>query len=240
VGGYFAAKMRRYQDLIENRLQPEMQQVITRIQDKSLDMSNDSLMQKTMPVINMMNTRYLKFGDKSGRDVLLNPNAQGAAWFVEEIKAVKTPDESMAALAQEDLKRIAVVNSTDFNLAPSRFSVDSAAQITLKEYEPNRLLYTYKNNNPGFAVFSEVYYPHGWEVLLDGEPLEGLVRVNYTLRGLKLPAGEHKLEFRFNSASFEQGNTLTELSSHLVLLVLVLALGFSVWKAFRQPADDVK
>ncbi|MDW7691045.1 YfhO family protein [Flammeovirgaceae bacterium SG7u.111] len=230
VGGYFAAKMLRYRDLIDRQLFPEQNKMIASLKEgKRPDFSQ-------VPVSNMLNVKYIKFGNEA-RAVLQNPEAAGNAWFVESVKTVTSPDEEMDALARLNPTKEAVIDASRFEVSATNFQVDSAASIELTKYSPRRLAFKSSNSNPGLAVFSEIYYPKGWEVKIDGNPAE-LVSVNYVLRGLEVPAGEHEITMEFHPKSFENGATITNISSYLVLLIVIGACGFMVVKEVKGGKEE--
>jgi len=221
LGGYHGAKMRRYQDLITNQLVPEMQQIM---QDKRITANNSG-------VISMLNAKYLIAGQQA-EAVLKNQFANGAAWFVDEVDKVKNPDEELQKIGEVDLHRVAVVDESKFSIG--EISADSSAHISLTKYLPGKLEYEATTNTNSLAVFSEIYYPEGWKVSIDGK--EGkILRANYILRALELMPGTHKIEFRFEPASYFIGNKIMLVSS--LILVLIVAYGiFRLWKDDKTPS----
>ncbi len=221
VGGYHGAKMRRYQDLISTHLVTEMQQIIA---DQGLNKENCN-------VISMLNTRYILAGLQANA-VIENPYANGAAWFVDQIQKVNTPDEEIAALGSVDLSRTAIIDQSKFNV--DGVHADSAASITLVSYKPNMLSYEAATGHGGLAVFSDIYYSEGWRAFINGRETE-IIRANYVLRALEIPAGKHKIEFVFEPASYFIGNKVMMASSGV--LILVIAFGFySLWQ--QRKADE--
>jgi hypothetical protein len=215
LGGYHGAKLRRYQDLISRQLVPEMQQII---KDQKVTKENTN-------VISMLNTRYILAGLQANA-VISNPYANGAAWFVEDVIRVNSPDQEIEQISNADLSKAAVIDLSAFTVG--EIGKDSLSQITLEEYSPDKLLYKSNNNGNGLAVFSEIYYPKGWKATIDGEAAE-IKRVNYVLRALEVPAGTHTIEFRFEPISYVIGNIIMMISS--ILLVLVVAFGiWQLWK----------
>jgi hypothetical protein len=211
IGGYHGAKMRRYQDLIERHIGRGNQDVL-----------------------NMLNTRYVITRDKEN-PVQRNPGALGNSWFIEKIITVDGPDAEMAALGDFDPANEAILDVSKFNLNGNEFSKNNNASISLSSYKPNKLIYKSNNNSDGFAVFSEVYYPEGWKAKID-EKEASIVRVNWVLRGLEIPAGDHTIEFSFESSSYERGNKLALASS--ILLYLLLAGAF--FMEVRNKNNHVK
>ena len=235
IGGYHAAKLRRYQELIEHHIGSEMQEVYRQVAEAGGEMEQVDGSQ--FPVINMLNTRYFIFpiGDKGETVPIQNPYAMGNAWFVSTVNYVANANEEMAALDSFNPTRTAVVNKDfqatlhDITGAP----VDSMAHLTLESYEPNHLRYTTSNSQDGVAVFSEIYYPDGWQVTIDGEKAE-LARANYVLRALYIPAGEHTVEMTFDPQSLHTTETMAY-AGYGLLLLGVIAL---VWKKRKELAKS--
>ncbi|MEM7298943.1 MAG: YfhO family protein, partial [Bacteroidota bacterium] len=206
IGGYHGAKLRRYSDVIEYHLAGELQGAISEIQNRSLDFSGNQAM-------NMLNTKYIIIGNAANA-VITNSSAMGNAWFVETTKTVDSPDKAIEAVGVEDLKQVAITESGEDR------SGMLVGTITLDEYRPNYLKYTSSNNEDGFAVFSEIFYPKGWKALIDGEEAS-IERVNYILRGLNVPAGNHTIEFSFKPSSYFVGNTVAMIGSICIILLII-------------------
>ena len=216
IGGYCAAKMRRYQDVIERALTPEMESLITSFNNKTF---NPQLL-ASLPVLNMLNTKYLKLGESKDA-VLLNPYALGNAWFVTDLKAVNGADQEIASLTSINPKLTAIADLEEFVFTPSQYDT-TGARVSLDSYEPNHLTYTTSNNQIGFIVFSEVYYDKGWQAYMDGKKIDH-IRVNYILRGIHLPKGKHKIEFKFHPKTYYVGNTIG-LYASIGLLIMVAGI----------------
>jgi hypothetical protein len=202
VGGYHGAKLQRYQDVIEQHLS-----------------------RGNTEVFNMLNTRYIITGQQE-QPVQRNPGALGNAWFVEQVKPVNTPNEEIAALNGLKAATEAVVDVSKFPVSETQFSAQNST-IRLTEYEPNYLKYEANAAQEGMVVFSEIYYPEGWNAYLDGQPVEH-IRANYILRAMTVPAGKHVIEFRFEPKEYAIGNTVSLVSSVLLLLALVGAVVYGV------------
>jgi len=175
IGGYHAAKLRRYQDLI-----------------------SEHISKMNMGVINMLNTKYIiSSGANKEPFPYRNPDAMGNAWFIDSVMVVNTPNEECDALNEINLKTTAVLDAKfeDFvkDFIPGK---DTSASVTFLSYTPNALEYKTNANKDGIVVFSEIYYPYGWKAFIDNRPVEHF-RVNYTLRALNVPAGEHHIRFEF-------------------------------------------
>ncbi|MEO0334228.1 MAG: YfhO family protein, partial [Bacteroidota bacterium] len=202
IGGYHGAKLGRYQDLIENHLGEEMNRMIQSLQQGQRDFTNT-------PVLNMLNTRYIKAGETQNA-VVINEQALGNAWLVSQVQTVENANDAIEAIGKINPAQTAVVNASDFELPSTTFS--SEGEISLVEYEPNYLKYEANVAAESFAVFSEIYYPDGWEVTIDGQETD-YFRANYAFRALTIPAGQHTIEFSFNPASYRVGSIVSLIAS---------------------------
>lgn len=220
VGGYHPAKLRRYQDMIDANISPEIQNLST-ILNKGVNDSTIRYAFSQTPVLNMMNTKYLIV--QGEQPPLRNPNALGSAWFVSEIKQVNNADEELAALKGLNPKKTAIV-SKDFaeQIAGFSPSFDSTASIKLLSYSPNEMKYESNSAKEGVAVFSEIYYEKGWEVSIDDKKVPHF-RADWVLRGVKVPAGKHTITFKFAPESYIKGEQYALIGSIIVVLLL---LGF--------------
>ena len=208
IGGYHAAKLRRYQDLIERQL-----------------------VNANPAVLNMLNTRYIIQPLEDGREtVVRNPGALGNAWFVSEVKWVDNADAEMEAITDFDPSFTAVADRK-FEREIGTNVVPPVAGDTIYEtgYKPDELTYRYHSQQGGLAVFSEIYFPWGWQVTVDGEPVE-MGRVNYVLRAVNLPAGDHEVVFRFDPESVHTTEAIAYISLILILAAFVL-VGIGAWKS---------
>jgi hypothetical protein len=219
LGGYHGAKMKRYQELIENCLSSNLAEMIGVLQNGSKDLSK-------FTAVNMLNAQYLKFGEQAN-NVLPNNHAFGNAWFTENMISVKNADEELAAICSLVDQKTTVINAEQFK--PLRLNYDDAAIITLETYQPNLLKYSVNNPNSGFAVFSEIYYPICWQATVDGVSAE-IKQVNYVLRGLEIPANSQEVVFEFKPAAYFIGNKITAAFSATVLLILGLGLFKTITK----------
>lgn len=224
IGGYHAAKLHRYQDLIDRQLNAEIQHLADAINNAEGDMTRvpgDSV----AAVLNMLNTKYIMFG-KQANQVIENPYANGNGWFVRQLNFVKNADAEMAALGKLDTKHVAVADEK-FRSTLEGTALDSGS-VSLQQYAPNDLKYTVESAKGGLVVFSEIYYP-GWTVTIDGKPAE-LGRVNYVLRALKVPAGKHEVQMTFRPASITTTNTI----AYVALLLVVALFAIAVWRNCRK------
>ena len=208
IGGYHAAKLRRYQDIIEHHL-----------------------IKGNMNVLNMLNTRYLIVpGPDQKPRAQYNPGALGNAWFVDSIKWVDNADQEIDALTDFNPSRLAIVDKRFSSLLQnSPIGKDSTSRITLVSYKPNELIYKSQSPVEGLGVFSEVYYPYGWKATVDGKEVP-LIRVNYILRSLLIPAGEHEIKMTFKPRSLHA----TETIAYCGLGLFMLALALWIFKGIRN------
>ena len=235
VGGYHAAKLRRYQEMIEAYINPEMQALFKGVSEAGGDMTQlngDSI----CPVLNMLNTRYFILPLQGGQTVpIQNPYAYGNAWFVDKLNYVNNANEEIAAVGKIDLRHQAVADVKFKEQLGEAAVQDTASVVTITSYEPNRLTYDVNSGKGGVLVFSEIYYP-GWEAKVDGQPVE-LGRVDYILRALNVQPGKHQVELSF----FPKSVNLTETIAYIayVLLILLVAAGvFLEWK--RRKTETAK
>jgi hypothetical protein len=215
VGGYHAAKIKRYQDIIDRRLSPEINALVADLQSGQKDFSDTQ-------ALNMLNTRFVLAGPTPNA-VIENPRALGAAWLVQDVKQVTSPDEEIAALGDTNLSNTAVVDASDFTVDDS---YNSSGTIRLLSAEPNEMVYEADVPAPSLAVFSEVYYPEGWTATIDDQEVP-ILRANYILRALEVPAGKHTIRFRFAPRSYKIGNAVTVFASGLLAVSVLLALGLT-------------
>ena len=227
VGGYHAVKLRRYQELIDYRLDGELRNIIGSLQQaKSAADVLPTL--ATCPSLNMLNTRYIIYNPE--QPPLQNPFAFGNAWFVDELKVVENADAEIEALNTIDPRRTAVVDKR-FQQEVEGFvpQKDSTATIRLEAYRPNRLTYKTQAATEQLAVFSEVYYQPGWQATIDGKEVPHF-RTDWILRGMRIPAGEHTVVFEFRPSGYVTAAYVSSYSSFLILLLLIGAVGWSLWR----------
>ena len=219
VGGYPAAKLRRYQEMIEEHIAPEMQAAMNAIVEKSGDMqqvAGDSI----FPVINMLNTKYFIMPMQGGETTpLTNPYAFGNAWWVDNVKYVDNANQEIEQVGKVDLHKVAVADKQFEKVLGQSAAHDSTDVVSITAYQPNNLKYTAESKNGGLLVFSEIYYP-GWTATVDGKPAE-LGRVNYILRALSLTPGKHEVVLDFHPASVKTTETVAYVAGGLLLLLIV-------------------
>ena len=202
------------------------------------DLFNFHVYNGNLTVLNMLNVKYVIRQDQEGNSFPIeNPNTNGNAWFVKQLRPVENADAEIMALDSLDTKNVAVVNTSTFkDITQLQFQVDSTASISLIDYEPNHLTYASKNSNEGVAVFSEMYYKNGWNAYIDGVQRD-YFKVDYVLRALTVPSGAHKIEFKFEPEVVVQGSKITLASTILLGLVIVGGLGFSFWKPKKEEEN---
>ena len=231
IGGYHAAKLRRYQEMIEQYISPEMQRLMNAVAEAGGDMTQvkgDSI----CPVINMLNTRYFVFPLQGGQTVpIQNPYALGNAWFVDKISYAKNANEEILKVGQIDLRHEAVADEKFQAQLGDAVTQDTTSTVDIKSYEPNQLTYEVNSGKGGVVVFSEVYYP-GWTATIDGEPAE-LGRVNYILRALNVKPGKHEVVLSF----FPKSVDTTETIAYTAYAILLLVLAGAAFMAYRRKKN---
>ena len=233
IGGYHAAKLRRYQDLIDVHLSKEMSALANEIVETQGNL--DSISGKEFDVLNMLNTKWVIMPAQDGQTIPIeNPHAFGNAWFVDNVKYVNSPDEEIDALAEVDLHTTVVVNENEAgdikNLSITPHNPQSTIQLT--DYEANKLRYQVDAKKDELAVFSEIYYPDGWQITIDGKPAQ-MQRVNYTLRALPIPAGSQVVEFYFNPTSIK----VTDAIAYTAILLMLLTAGGAIYVYLRKKKN---
>jgi hypothetical protein len=231
IGGYHAAKLRRYQEMIEQYISPEMQRLMNAVAEAGGDMTQvkgDSI----CPVINMLNTRYFVFPLQGGQTVpIQNPYALGNAWFVDKISYAKNANEEILKVGQIDLRHEAVADEKFQAQLGDAVTQDTTSTVDIKSYEPNQLTYEVNSGKGGVVVFSEVYYP-GWTATIDGEPAE-LGRVNYILRALNVKPGKHEVVLSF----FPKSVDTTETIAYTAYAILILVLAGAAFMSYRRKKN---
>jgi hypothetical protein len=204
LGGYHAAKPRRIQDIFDFHLSKEVH----------------------YPVLNMYNVKYVIYKDKKGLTYTPNPEAFGNAWFVDELVKLDSQDEEIKKLDSIS-KKVAYYSEDYRELEGFDPGTDSTAYVKLTSYEPNRLEYETFNPEDGFIVFSENYYPYDWKAEIDGKPAK-IYRVNYSLRGMKVHAGKHKIVMYFDPETVRKG-AMIQLVFSIVLFLSLIFYGARIW-----------
>ncbi|PZX94203.1 hypothetical protein DOS84_06155 [Flavobacterium aquariorum] len=209
IGGYSAVRPKRMQQLFDYQIA-----------------------KNNLEILNMLNVKYVIQTDKEGKEhPIINPDANGNAWFVSQVNLVKNSDQEMKALDKFNSKEVAVINENEFkDIKNKAFAKDSSATITLDSYQPNDLKYTSNNAKEGLAVFSEMYYEKGWKAFVDGRETS-IMRADYTLRAIVVPPGKHTIEFKFEPQVVKTGSAITLVSCIGMLFLLVGGLYFEKKKS---------
>jgi len=227
IGGYHPAKLRRYQEMVDAYIVPEMQKAMQAIAAKGGNMQQvDGV--KLFPVLNMLNTKYFIFPLQGGATMpLKNIYAQGNGWFVDKIDYVADANAEYAEVGKIDVRHEAVADK-QFEAVLGQAKVnDSTATVKLDKYEPNNLQYTVNSKNGGIVVFSEIYYP-GWKATVDGQSVE-LGRVNYILRAVNVKPGKHIVVLDFHPTSISTTETIAYISI-VILLLAIVGAGYMEWR----------
>lgn len=217
IGGYHAAKLRRYQELINMQLTGEIGKLFGAFGSATTAESITPVFD-SLRVMNMLNMKYVIYNKQA--PPLVNPYHNGNAWFVNNIRIAQDANEEMKLLGEIDTRHELVIDKSLATALPSKITPDSTAKISLKSYAPNHLIYSVDTKTDQVAVFSEIYYDKGWKATIDGKEVP-YTRVNYLLRAMPLKAGSYDVEFRFAPGSYSTGNLLALISS--VLLIIGLA-----------------
>ena len=231
IGGYHPAKLRRYQEMIDAYIAPEMQAAMQAIAAKNGNMQEvDGA--KVFPVLNMLNTKYFILPLQGGATMpLQNIYAQGNGWFVDKINYVADANAEYAGVGKIDVRHEAVADKKFESVLGQAQSNDSTAIVKLVKYEPNNLQYTIESKKGGVVVFAEIYYP-GWTATIDGQPVE-LGRVNYILRALNVKAGKHTVVLDFHPTSI----STTETIAYIAIVILLLAIIGAGYMRFKNRKE---
>ena len=228
IGGYHAAKLRRYQEVVERYISPEMQSLYRAVSEAGGDMTKvngDSI----FPVLNMLNAKYFILPLQDGQTVpIQNPYVYGNAWFIDELQYVDNANLEMDGLGKLDLRHQAVADRKFKAQLGEAVVQDTASVVTIKAYEPNRLTYDVNSGKGGILVFSEIYYP-GWTATVDGEPAE-LGRVDYLLRAMQVKPGMHEVVLSF----FPKSVNTTETIAYISYVILLLVVAGAVFMEYRR------
>jgi uncharacterized membrane protein YfhO len=206
IGGYHAVKLRRYDDLI-NEYFSKMDTV------------------KIPKILNMLNAKYMIFGNTENPDAIINPNSNGNAWFVSDVKFANSPNEEIKLIGEIDTKKTAIISGEDKNYFDGKsLQQDSEALINLTKYQPNELEFKTQSKTPQLAVISEIYYPKGWKVFMDEKEVP-YIKANYLLRAVHVPAGNHTVKMIFDPEVIAKGKFFSILAFGLFLLISVAGIG---------------
>ena len=265
IGGYHGAKLKRYQDLVDFYIQKELSALQNALisaavnsdttgklisqanqlkdpQERSnffsqllatQDLSKLRVDTK-LPILNMLNTKY--FISSPSTPAIENNQANGNAWFVSSVKKAKSANEEMKLLGTLDTKKVAVSSDKEVGALAASYKMDASSRVNLSRYATNELNYTSKNSSDGVIVFSEIYYPDGWNCYIDGKKT-AYFRVNYLLRGVKVAAGNHKIDWKFEPNSYLTGSTYSLLGSIILLLAFFGVGGMELKKSLKEEED---
>ena len=229
IGGYHAAKLRRYQELINMQLQKEMGQLFTTFgRAKTFDQIAPTL--DSLGVLNMLNMKYLIYNKEAAP--LVNPYANGNAWFIQNIRTAENANDEMTLVGEINTKHEMVVDKSFVAELPTKLTPDSSAKIALVKYQPNHLKYNFSSKTDQVAVFSEIYYDSGWNAYINGQKVP-YVRADYLLRAMPLKAGAYEIDFKFEPKSYSVGNIIALISS-IVLILSILGFLFLQWKKSKE------
>ncbi|MBW7936646.1 MAG: YfhO family protein, partial [Flavobacteriales bacterium] len=229
IGGYHGAKMERYQELIEFALMPDLNKIFS---SKANSAEQMIAVFSNMHIANMLNTKYYIFSPD--QPALPNPHAMGNAWMVNQIVWAEDADDELEKVGKEDLRHIAVIDKrSESDLVGFQPTKDSLASIKLTTYQPNELTYAFESSSDQLVVFSEIFYDKGWQAYIDDSPVDH-IRVNYVLRGLKIPAGKHNIVFEFKPTSYEKGVMVSQASSIILILLLFVATAHFIYTTTRE------
>ncbi|WP_326982690.1 YfhO family protein [Chryseobacterium sp. MYb264] len=220
IGGYHAVKLRRYDDLLNEYLS-----------------SMDSV--KTPKILNLLNTKYMIFGGPEQPQVVPNPKANGNAWFVSDLKFVETPNQEIKAIGDIDNKKTAVISAADKEYFNGKtVQADSTAFINLTKYQPNELEFKSQSKTPQLAVFSEIYYPHGWKMFVDEKEVP-YIKADYLLRAVHVPAGNHSIRMIFEPEVIEKGKWISLLCFGLFIALSGFGIYFLYRKRDKSKAENI-
>ncbi len=233
IGGYHAAKLRRYQELINNQISGEIAGIGASFNEAQKMQSLEPIEQNLAKcgVLNMLNMKYLIYNPEA--PPVGNRFANGNVWFVDSVYIAQNADEEMLRLGAINTKKALVADKEFAKIIPTQIQPDTTAKITLTSYSPNVVKYESKAVTPQIAVFSEIYYDKGWNAYVDGQKAD-YFRADYVLRAMPIPAGNHEIEFRFEPASYSTGNLISLISS----ILLVLAMGGVIFFYFKNKKKE--
>ena len=239
IGGYHAAKLRRYNELIEHYIAPEMQNMNKVLAPENISQGPDNMLQVTdkgnlMPALNMLNAKYFIVGPQGQQPIAVkNNSAMGNAWFVNKVDYVDNANEEIERIGKMDIHHEAVADKKFEQALGKSAQNDSTAKATLTAYEPNHLTYNVNSKNGGVVVFSEVYYPE-WTATIDGKPAN-VGRVNYVLRAVNVEPGSHKVVLDFHPKSVTITETISYIASTILLLAIIGIVVFE-WRKKKVAA----
>jgi Bacterial membrane protein YfhO len=224
IGCYHGAKMRRYQELYDSGIIKNTQLLYSDFQRSAPQFNQYG-------ILNMLNAKYIVYGTEK-ENVIANPLANGPAWFVNELVLVNNPTEELKKITEVNTREVAVIDNSKWKLNNQTIARDSLASIKMVDSKPPFLKYESESAAAGLAVFSEIYYPKGWHAFIDGKEVS-ILRVNYVLRAIEVPAGKHTIEFKFEPKPYTIGNKITMASGWILLMVVLGSLVMNFKKESR-------
>lgn len=224
IGGYHAAKLSRYQELIDRHIEKELGTIFNAF-GNATSPEDITKVFSSLNVCNMLNLKYIIYNKQA--PPLENPFRNGNAWFVKKMVVAENADEEMKLLGKIDIKNELVVDKSLASALSTVENSDTSATISLKSYRPNHLIYSVNSATEQVAVFSEIFYDKGWIATINGEEIP-YTRVNYLLRGMSLKAGNYEVEFKFNPSSYSVGNTIAMIGSITLILIFIIGLYFYI------------
>ena len=235
IGGYHGAKIERYNELIDSVLLPEIENFYTAVEGaKSINEYEEGM--KGLDALNMLNTKYLIVNPEV--PPLQNRYAFGNAWFADTVRFVENANQELSAIKEADPGHIAIIDRTfSDQIKGTSYTPTPGDTIGLVSYQPNELIYKYSAQGDRLAVFSEIYYPAGWDAFIDGEKKD-YFRTDYVLRGMILPAGSHEVKFTFRPSSYYIGNKISMASSLIFFLLIAGYTGYSIMNRTKAKEDD--
>lgn len=221
IGGYHGAKLRRYQELYDSGISRNTQQLMQDAQQGSPQFDQYG-------ILNMLNVKYIVYGSDK-ENIIFNPQANGSAWFVKSVMNVNSPSEELNQTIQVDTREVAVIHVQQSKVDSGLLTLDSLATIKLTDSKPPYLKYESESSAAALVVFSEIFYPKGWHAFIDGKEVT-ILRANYVLRALQVPAGKHTIEFKFEPKPYTVGNNVTMASGWVLLIMVMGSLAVSLKK----------
>ena len=231
IGGYHAAKLRRYQEMINMHIEKEIGRLFAAFGKGTTPAIIDNTLD-SLGVLNMLNMKYLIYSKDAAP--LINPHANGNTWFISNIRIADNANEEMRMVGEINTKKEMVVDKSFASQLPVKLITDTTARIALVKYKPNDLIYTFSSKTDQVAIFSEIYYDKGWNAYINGK-LVPYVRANYLLRAMPLKAGKYDIEYKFEPKAYSIGNAIALISS-LLLILSILGYAFSQWNKRRKSA----
>ncbi len=226
IGGYHGAKLHNYQDVIDLYFSGSEK-------TKQLGINGQVDMQK---ILNLLNTKYTIHGSARTPMIQANPDAFGNAWLVSDVKYVNNANEEILALKDVDLRKTVIIQrENSVSIKGESFKPDSLSYIKLIDYQPNKLTYEVNIISPKIAVFSEIYYPHGWTVKVNGSTRR-IIKSNYFLRSIPLYQNDKTIVMEFNPPTVKTGNTVT-LAFNILFVLIALGGGFYWWRNYRKDSS---